>query len=132
MTLEQCELCHLERKAEQKVVMENEHCAYSQLVKPEIIGSGIIVPKRHRKTVFDLTAEEWQATYDLLHKVKQYTDDKYKPDGYNIGWNCGEVGGQHIFHAHLHVIPRFSDEPMAGKGIRYLFKSSHNKRPREK
>ncbi|MCH1640139.1 HIT domain-containing protein [Paenibacillus timonensis] len=64
----------------------------------------------------------------MLHTVKEYIDVRYHPDGYNIGWNCGAVGGQHIFHAHLHVIPRFRDEPMAGKGIRYLFKSERNKR----
>ena len=48
--------------------------------------------------------------------------------GYNIGWNVNEVGGQEIFHAHLHVIPRYEDEPMSGKGIRYWIKQPQNKR----
>jgi lincosamide and streptogramin A transport system ATP-binding/permease protein len=43
----------------------------------------------------------------LLHEVKAYLDNKYKPQGYNVGWN---VGGQEIFHAHLHVIPRYESE----------------------
>ena len=51
-----------------------------------------------------------------------------EPQGYNVGWNCGPVGGQEIFHAHLHVIPRYQDEPLAGKGIRYWLKQEINVR----
>jgi histidine triad (HIT) family protein len=52
-----------------------------------------------------------------------------RPDGFNVGWNCGPVGGQVIPHAHLHVIPRFADEPYAGKGIRHWLKQESNRRP---
>jgi diadenosine tetraphosphate (Ap4A) HIT family hydrolase len=54
-------------------------------------------------------------------------DERLAPDGYNIGWNCGRVGGQDLFHAHMHVIPRFRQEPFAGKGIRALLKSDANR-----
>lgn len=91
-------------------------------------GAGVIVPKKHRETVFDLTESEWSQTYSLLQEVKKYLDQEYNPQGYNLGWNCGAVGGQHISHAHFHVIPRFKDEPFAGKGIRYIFKSKKNVR----
>ena len=33
-----------------------------------------------------------------------------------------------MFHAHLHVIPRFAAEPHAGKGIRYWLKQESNRR----
>ncbi|MFS0855857.1 HIT family protein [Paenibacillus taichungensis] len=79
-------------------------------------GAGRIVPKIHRETVFDLTQDEWDATYQLLQEVKLYLDKNYKPEGYNVGWNCGHAGGQHVFHSHLHVIPRYAIEAMAGKG----------------
>ena len=61
-------------------------------------------------------------TFLLLKEVKIYLDKKYKPDGYNVGWNVGKVGGQNVAHAHLHVLPRYKDEPLAGKGIRFMFK----------
>lgn len=122
-----CEYCHIDL-AYQRIVLENKSCMYLQLSEPEIVGSGIIIPKHHRETVFDLTQEEWNDTYLLLKGIKKRIDEEFKPDGYNIGWNSGAVGGQHIFHAHLHVIPRFADETYAGKGIRYLFKSKENKR----
>ena len=123
-----CLFCSIENDLEQKIVLSNQYCMFLQKPQEILIGSGVIVPKRHRKTVFDLSEDEWNATFDLLKEVKVYIDNKYKPQGYNIGWNVNEVGGQEIFHAHLHVIPRNEDEPMSGKGIRYWIKQPQNKR----
>jgi histidine triad (HIT) family protein len=77
--------------------------------------------------VFDLTEPEVTATFQLLRKVKASMDAELSPDGYNVGWNCGRVAGQEVFHAHLHVIPRFKQEPLAGKGIRSHLKSDANR-----
>ncbi|RCX21531.1 diadenosine tetraphosphate (Ap4A) HIT family hydrolase [Fontibacillus phaseoli] len=128
--MENCIFCYPDLDKNQKIILENDYCLYLQQEIQEIVGSGLIVPKAHKETLFDLSDKEWAATRDLLQQAKDYIDKDIKPDGYNVGWNCMEVGGQHIFHAHLHVIPRFIDEPMAGKGIRYLFKSKENQRPR--
>jgi hypothetical protein len=67
------------------------------------------------------------ATFQLLRQVKAWMDAEFSPDGYNVGWNCGRVGGQEVFHAHLHVIPRFAQEPLAGQGIRSHLKSDVNR-----
>jgi diadenosine tetraphosphate (Ap4A) HIT family hydrolase len=89
--------------------------------------SGVIVPHEHRATVFDLTEPELLATFRLLAEVKGWMDREFSPDGYNVGWNSGAVAGQEVFHAHMHVIPRFAQEPLAGKGIRSLLKSDANR-----
>lgn len=133
--MENCVFCKPDLEPNQKVIFSNEHCLFLQLEQSEIKGrqlegAGLIVPKKHRETAFDLTQKEWEATYSLLQQVKQYLDEEHDPQGYNLGWNCGEVGGQHIFHAHFHVIPRYEDEPLAGKGIRYMFKGEENLRKR--
>lgn len=109
-------------------VLENEHCLFMQQEEPILIGSGLIIPKRHCRTAFDLNLDEWQATYHLLQKVKNLLDEKHRPNGYNLGWNCEAVAGQEIFHAHLHVIPRFASEPLAGRGIRSWLKQENNRR----
>ncbi len=114
---------------EQQVILENAYCVFSQIPQTVLTGSGLIVTREVRATVFDLTPEEWAATYDLLQKAKAYLDRTLEPDGYNVGWNVGPVGGQEISHVHLHVIPRFRDEPLAGRGIRYHLKQPENKRP---
>ncbi len=91
-----------------------------------LIGSYVIIPKSQVGTPFDLSDKEWMDSKALLKEVKEYLDEKYKPDGYNIGWNVGKVGGQEVAHAHMHVIPRYADEPYAGKGLRYWFKQPEN------
>ena len=114
--------------AQAGIILQNEHCLFLQQDEPVLTGAGLIIPRQHRETAFALTSEEWDATYTLLHEVKQMLDARYQPDGYNLGWNCGAIAGQEVFHAHFHVIPRFADEPFAGKGIRYWLKQVTNKR----
>lgn len=123
-----CIFCERSGDEVGEVILENEHCVFLRMEQPVLKGSGVIIPKAHRATVFDLTPEEWAATYDLLARVRAKIGQELRPDGYNLGWNCGQVGGQEIDHAHLHVIPRFADEPFAGKGIRYWLKSEANRR----
>lgn len=124
----ECPFCHLEPDEKELIVLENEHCLFLRVPHEVLVGSGLIIPKAHRETVFDLDEEEWMATFSLLKQVKERLDAEYAPQGYNIGWNSGSVGGQEVFHAHLHVIPRYADEPLAGKGIRYWLKQPENKR----
>lgn len=110
--------------------LENELCAFFLLVdEPVLRGSGLIIPRAHRPTVFDLTRAEWAATHDLLQRAQRLILERFQADGFNVGWNCSPVAGQEVPHAHLHVIPRFADEPFAGRGIRHWLKSSANQRP---
>jgi diadenosine tetraphosphate (Ap4A) HIT family hydrolase len=95
-----------------------------------LIGSYVVIPKSHVSTPFDLSEAEWADTKKMIDAVKQHLDAKYKPDGFNLGWNVGRVGGQEVSHAHLHIIPRFADEPFAGKGIRHWLKKDENMRGR--
>lgn len=111
-----------------EIVMENELCLFLQRDEAVLVGSGLIIPRAHRETVFDLTPAEWNSTHILLHEVKKVIDHRFQPHGYNLGWNSGAIAGQEVFHAHLHVIPRYKDEPFAGKGIRYWLKQEVNKR----
>ncbi len=110
------------------ILLENDLSLFIDLKHSILQGSGIIVPKAHRESTFDLTTEEIISTFSLLTEVKALLDTKYDPQGYNLGWNCGVVAGQTVFHAHLHVIPRYASEPNAGKGIRYWLKQESNRR----
>lgn len=115
---------------DQEMIFHNSHCAFLTIPdSKELPGSGLIVPFEPRETVFDLTPDEWRATFELLHEAKSRIERAYQPDGYNVGWNNGLVAGQSIPQVHLHVIPRFADEPLAGQGIRYHLKQPFNRRP---
>ena len=123
-----CPYCPV-REPEQKVILKNDLVLFLQdeRFQGALKHSGVIIPIQHRETVFDLSDAEIAATFQLLSRIKKWMDDRFSPDGYNIGWNCGLVGGQEVFHAHMHVVPRFRQEPLAGKGIRSLLKSEANR-----
>ena len=124
----QCPFC-LPLLNNENTILENSLCLFIQQPQNVLIGSGFIIPKTHRETVFDLSKPEWASTYDLLKEVKVFLDEKMSPHGYIVGWNVGDIGGQEVSHVHLHVIPRFEDEPFAGRGIRYWLKQDTNRRP---
>ncbi|GAM12953.1 HIT family protein [Mesobacillus selenatarsenatis] len=130
MYQENCPYCNVNADEEQEIVLENETCYFIQKESEQQVlqGSGLIIPKLHKRDVFELSEQEWKDSRDLLLGAKKILDQKFAPDGYSVGWNTGRAGGQSIFHAHLHVIPRFKDEPLTGKGIRYWIKQKENKR----
>jgi histidine triad (HIT) family protein len=130
-SMKECLFCNPMNFPEQKIVFENESCYFIQSPKAQDIleGAGLVIPKAHVETVFDLSEKEWMDTYELMQKAKKLLDETYGPDGYSTGWNVKPVGGQSIPHAHFHIIPRFADEPFAGKGIRAWIKSKANRRP---
>lgn len=98
-------------------IVENELCFAIFDKFPVNEGHALIIPKRHFSNYFDATSEEIRAMYDLSHKVKEIIDQKYKPDGYNVGVNVDIAGGQTIMHLHMHIIPRFNgdiEDPRGG------------------
>ena len=90
-------------------------------------GHCLIVPRRLVETVWDLSPTEWSACLELLAVMKARIDRDFRPDGYNIGINCGEAAGQTVFHAHLHVIPRYrGDDPAPRGGVRAVIPGKKN------
>lgn len=79
-------------------------------------GHVLVTPKRHVVTYFDATLEELAAINDLVFKCKNILDERYNPDGYNIGVNVNYAGGQTIYHLHVHVIPRYDGDVVEPKG----------------
>jgi len=86
-------------------------------------GHALIIPKRHFESLFEATEEEIKEIYKLLHEVKKLIDEKYKPDGYNVGINVGEYGGQTIMHLHVHLIPRYKGDVENPRGGIRKFKN---------
>ena len=84
-------------------------------------GHVLIIPRRHAETFFDLTDDELVAMKHLAFEVKALLDEQFHPNGYNIGLNCREAGGQTVFHCHMHVIPRYKgDVPDPTGGVRTI------------
>jgi diadenosine tetraphosphate (Ap4A) HIT family hydrolase len=129
-----CVFCDLTQFRAADVCIENAHCLYASTRDPRdppdvLPGCGVIIPIAHRMSPFDFTAEEWEATHELLLTAKAAQDERLAPDGYTLVWNCFSELGEPMHHAHLHVIPRFDDEPLAEMGGRSAIKVPENRRP---
>lgn len=79
-------------------------------------GHMLIIPKRHFESFFDATEEEIVELYDLIKEGKKHLDKEINPDGYNVGVNVGEYGGQTVMHLHIHLIPRYKGDVENPKG----------------
>lgn len=86
---------------------------------PVSLGHTLIIPKKHIVDFFGADEQTRFHLFKLLDEAKPLLDEKYHPDGYNIGMNCQMVAGQSIMHLHIHLIPRYiGDTPSPKGGIR--------------
>ena len=74
---------------------------------PVTKGHHLVISKRHVADYFALSYQEKRDAEALLSLLrKQIVKDDPSVQGFNIGMNCGEVAGQTVMHAHIHLIPR--------------------------
>ncbi|NLB17669.1 MAG: HIT family protein [Syntrophomonadaceae bacterium] len=100
--MKKCPFCHPE-----EIILKNDF-AWARYDKfPVTTGHILIITYRHIADFRESTAEERQAIIDLLQQAWDLVNARFKPDGYNLGINCGAAAGQTIMHLHLHLIPRY-------------------------
>ena len=100
-----------------QVVHESDSFFMIEDSYPVSPGHSLIISKQLKQTFFDLSSTERIELVEMLEATKKLIEIKYKPDGYNIGMNCGEAAGQTVMHFHCHVIPRYvgdMDDPRGG------------------
>jgi ATP adenylyltransferase len=108
-------------KPQREILAENAHAIAVFDTYPVSPGHSLILPRRHAVTVWDLPEAEYLACYALVRVLKPVLEERFKPDGFNVGVNCGEAAGQSVWHAHIHVIPRFKgDTPFPKGGVRHV------------
>lgn len=73
-------------------------------------GHCLIIPKRHCSDYFELTFKEQSACWYMINFIKEIIQQQFNPDGFNIGINVNEAGGQTVSHVHIHVIPRYIND----------------------
>lgn len=116
-----CLFCDKDNPEKHRIIFENELFYARWDNFPVNKGHAEIVPKRHIVSFFDLSKEELIEMFDLLKQTKQFIEEKYHPDGYNIGINDGEAAGRTIHHLHIHIIPRYlGDVSNPRGGVRHI------------
>lgn len=80
-------------------------------------GHTLVVPRVHVPTLPELpeasTAELFRAVKSVMGKI----DRALSPLAFNVEWNHGMAAGQHVFHLHVHVLPRYTP---GGAGVQAL------------
>jgi histidine triad (HIT) family protein len=80
-------------------------------INPVTHGHALVVPREHSTDLLDITAEDLAACVHLAQEIATRARDRLGSDGVNL-LNCSGVEAwQSVFHFHLHVIPRFKDQP---------------------
>lgn len=99
-------------------LLQNDHCFARWVYEKVAVSEGhlLILPNRHFANYFEASPEELVTMWKMVHDVKAVVDEKYQPDGYNVGVNVNEAGGQSIPHMHIHIIPRYKGDVENPKG----------------
>lgn len=80
-------------------------------IHPINAGHSLVIPRRHAVSVMELTFEERAQLMDVGTRVAAaFGEAGIRAEGFNLFLADGEAAGQDVFHAHLHVIPRFGDK----------------------
>ena len=118
-----CIFCHLDRS----ILAETKLSCTVPDSYPVSKGHSLVVPKRHVASIWEMTEEEYTDAFALVRHVKELLQEQFRPEGFNIGVNCGEAAGQSVFHAHIHIIPRYTgDVPNPRGGVRNIIPGKGN------
>ena len=111
---EECRFCT--SKPGRRVMVEGQYGFAAFDRHPASEGHFLVIPYRHFADYFEIKDEEREELWNLVAEGKKITDEKFQPDGYNIGINVGKWAGQSIPHLHVHVIPRYQGDVENPKG----------------
>lgn len=92
------------------IVYEDEIIIAFLDIRPINKGHVLIVPKKHFRNILDGDEAVLAHMMRTAKKIAQAVMTAMKADGVNVTMNNEPSAGQEVFHAHLHVIPRFTDD----------------------
>ena len=103
---DECLFCKiLAGEVPSEVVYEDEHVLAFNDIYPKAPFHVLIIPKKHIATLNDLEDSDTELAGRLFSTAKKIAAEQgFAEDGYRMMMNCGEGGGQIIFHMHLHLM----------------------------
>jgi histidine triad (HIT) family protein len=73
-------------------------------------GHTLVVPRAHARDIWDVSDEDVAAVSVMTKRVAVLLDERLSPGGLNVTQSNRDAGWQDVFHFHVHVIPRWSDD----------------------
>jgi histidine triad (HIT) family protein len=92
-------------------IAQSERAIAFMDINPVTPGHALVVPRVHATDLLNVTPEDLAACVHLAQEVAHRATERLGADGVNL-LNCsGAAASQTVFHFHVHVIPRFRDQP---------------------
>ena len=95
-----------------QIVAEDEHTVAFMDINPATRGHTLVIPRRHAANLLEIAPEDLAATLVAAQGVARRVVERLGADGVNLLNSCGSAAWQTVYHFHVHVIPRYSDDPL--------------------
>ena len=95
-----------------QIVAEDEHTIAFMDINPATRGHALVIPRRHSRDLLEIGEEDLNATVLGAKRLAARAKEVLGADGINLINSCGSRAWQTVFHFHVHVIPRYADDPM--------------------
>jgi histidine triad (HIT) family protein len=81
-------------------------------VAPATPGHALVVPRKHSADLLEIGADDLSATALAAQRLAGRMKDALDADGIDLINACGAAAWQSVFHFHIHVVPRYEDDPL--------------------
>ena len=93
-------------------VYENDDTLAFLDAHPVNPGHTLVVPKVHHRNILDMPEDVMRPLMQTLKRVAHAIKASVGAEGISIRMNNEPAGGQDVFHAHFHVIPRHEEDDL--------------------
>jgi histidine triad (HIT) family protein len=93
-------------------IAEDERTVAFMDINPATRGHLLVVPREHTRDLLTITDEDLAACASTARRLAARVKERLSADGVNLLNSCGRAAWQTVFHFHLHVIPRYEDDPL--------------------
>lgn len=87
-----------------KKIYEDDQVVAFHDISPHAPVHFLVIPKKHIATLNDLTEDDRQLAGHILFTAQRLARELGCEEGFRVVMNCNELGGQTVYHIHLHVL----------------------------
>jgi histidine triad (HIT) family protein len=81
-------------------------------INPATPGHALVVPREHSADLLEIGEEDLTASVLAAQRLSKRMKDALDADGIDLINACGAAAWQTVFHFHIHVVPRYEDDPL--------------------
>jgi histidine triad (HIT) family protein len=94
------------------IVDSDERTVSFMDINPVTRGHALVVPRNHSRDLHDIEPEDLAAVTLAAQRLAVRARDALGAGGVNLLNFSGRAAWQTVFHFHLHVVPRYEDDPL--------------------